>query len=250
MVLGKPGAPYERLLPDRTAQPLRQRGDREPAVHAVGARAHDQRRRPSLGDHRGELGHVVGRHRARPQHLGWRSGRGVLVGRLEPVAHRHDDERRAGREHRLVVCARDRAGDVLGAGRQVAPDRILAGQPLELSAGEERLERELAAVLLADHDDQRRANVACVDDRVDRVAKPGRGVEVHERRLAARERVARGDADDRALVQAEHEPDVVGQVGEERDLSRPRVAEDGGETEAAHGLKGRVTDGRHRAQTY
>ena len=146
----------------------------------------------------------------------------------------------------LVVGAGDRARHVLGAGRHVPPDRILAGEPLERSPGQERLERDLAAVLLPDDDHERRAAVAGVGDRVDRVAQPGGRVQVDERGLAAGERVAGRHPHDRALVEAEHEPDVGRQVGQERDLGRARVAEDRRHPVAAHDLERGIADGHAR----
>ena len=82
-------------------------------------------------------------HRVRAEQPCRRAG-GELVGGLEPVAHRHDQQRRTPPGPGLVVGARDRARNVLAAGREMAPHRILAGQPLELPSGQERLERRSA----------------------------------------------------------------------------------------------------------
>jgi hypothetical protein len=76
----------------------------------------------------------------------------------------------------------------------------------------------VAAVLLADEHDDRRAVLARRGERGDGVAEPRRRVQQRQRRLAARDRVTGGHRDRRALVQREHELEVVGQPGQERDL--------------------------------
>jgi hypothetical protein len=142
-----------------------------------------------------------------------------------------------------VVRARDRTWDVLRAARQLTPHRVLAGQPFQRSPGQERLEGHLTSVLLADQDDQRGPAVAGIGDRIDRIAEAGGGVQVDERRLAVGQRVAAGHPDHRPLVQSEHEPQVGGEIGQERDLGGARVAEDRGQAVPAHHLEGGVPDG-------
>ena len=72
--------------------------------------------------------------------------------------------------------------------------------------------------------------------------KPGRRVQQRERRAPPRERVAARHAHDRAFVQAEHEVQVVGEPGQERDLRRARVREDVGEPAPPQEVEGRVAD--------
>ena len=73
----------------------------------------------------------------------------------------------------------DRAGDVLRTNGLLDPDRILAAEPAEL-AGEEWLEREVAAILLADEDDERRPVDARGCERAHRIAQARGGVEEGE----------------------------------------------------------------------
>ena len=77
-------------------------------------------------------------------------------------------------------------------------------------------ERELPAVLLADHDHEGDVVVARAHDRVDGVAEPSSRVQVDERRAAGPERVAARHADDRSLVEPEDEVEAVREIGEER----------------------------------
>ena len=138
--------------------------------------------------------------------------------------------------------AGDRAGHAPGVDRLVDPHRVLARQPLELS-GEERLRREVATVLLADEDDERRPIDARGGQCADRVAETGGRVQDHERRLAASERPAGGHAHHRALVEPEHEAEVIRQVGEQRDLRRPGIGEERREAVLAEHVERGVTDG-------
>ena len=104
---------------------------------------------------------------------------------------------------------RDRARHVLGTHRLVDPHGVLAREPAQ-PAREERLGGEVAPVLLADDDHERRAVDARGGERADGVAEPGRRVQDHERGLAAADRPAGRHAHDRALVQREHEAEVAG----------------------------------------
>ena len=108
-----------------------------------------------------------------------------------------------------VVGAHERARDVLRADRLVDRDRILARQAVQ-APGQEGLLGELAAVLLADHDHQRRAIDARGGQRGDGVAEAGGRVQQDEGRSAAAERVAGGHPDHGALVQPQDELEVVG----------------------------------------
>ena len=117
----------------------------------------------------------------------------------------------------------DRAGDVLRTNGLLDPDRILAAEPAEL-AGEEWLEGEVAAILLADEDDERRPVDARGGERAHRIAQARGGVEEGEAGSSP-DRPTRREAHDRALVQAEHEAQVLREVGEERHLGGAGVAE-------------------------
>ena len=221
MVLREAGTAREGLLPDRGAEPLRERDDPvEGPLTLVAAADHERRRARPVQQCRqraelGSGGRGAEQHAVRP-------ARRVGVRRRVPVAHRHDDDRRSAGGPRLMVGASYRPGNVLGLHRKARPHGVFAGQALERTAGEKRLVGELAAVLLADQDDERGSAVASVGDRVDRVAQTRCRVQVDERRPAARDRVPRCDPDHRTLVQPQHELDVVRQPGQKRDLGRPR----------------------------
>ena len=164
-----------------------------------------------------------------------------------PVVHRHDHERRPAARLRLVPGALERARHVLGAHRLVDPDRVFAGEPGQLPC-QERLVGEVAPVLLADGDDQRRAVDARGRQRRDRVSEAGRRVQEHERGLSASERIAGRDPDHRALVQREHELEIRGQVDEERHLGRAGVGEDLRHPAPPQDLERGVSD-RHRCRS-
>ena len=122
----RPGA--EGLLEDGRDQALRELDERHPRLGLVGAGPDDECRRAPALEERRQLFHRRVVDRARSQHA---AGRGVLalrLGFLQPVVHRHDDDRRAPRRRGLVVGAIDRTGHVLRADRLVEPDRILAGE--------------------------------------------------------------------------------------------------------------------------
>ena len=58
------------------------------------------------------------------------------------------------------------------------------------------------------------------------MADAGRRVQVDERRVPRRLRVAVGHADDDRFLQAEHVAEIVGKVSEQRQLGRAGIAED------------------------
>ena len=132
-------------------------------------------------------------------------------------------------------------GDVLRANGLVDPHRVLAREPAQL-AREERLGREVAAVLLADDDDEGRAVDACGGQRADGVPEPRGRVQDRERGLAAPDRPARRHAHHGALVEPEHEAEVAREVGEERDLRRPWIREQRGQPVLAEDVERRVAD--------
>ena len=241
MVLGEAGAGGERLLPHRRHELLGERHERGPRLRVVRARADDERRALGVLEQRDELldRGGVGLRRV-PQPLG-RGDLQVVVGDRDPVVHRHDHERRPAVRAGCVVGAGDGARHVLGADRLLHGHGVLAGEALE-PPGEERLRREVAAVLLPDDDDERRAVHACRRERRDRVAQPGRRVQDRERGLVRRERETGRQSDDRGLVERQHEAQVLGQPGEQLDLRRSRVGEDGGEAALAQDVERRVAD--------
>src|SRR5204862_8145574 len=69
------------------------------------------------------------------------------------------------------------------------------------------------------------------------------GVEVHEVRLAAGDRVAGGDPYHRPLMETEHEVDVGRKPSQKRDLGRARIAEDRRHAEPPHDIEDRVANG-------
>ena len=101
----------------------------------------------------------------------------------------------------------------------------------------------MPAVLLTDDDHERRAVDAGGRQRGDRVAQAGRRVQEHERGRARADRHAGGHADDGALVEREHEPQVGREPGEQRDLGRAGVGEDRVEAAGAQDVERRVADG-------
>lgn len=141
-----------------------------------------------------------------------------------------------------MVCAGDRPRHVLRAHGLVDPDGVLAGETVQVP-GQERIEREVAAVLLADDDDQRRAVEARGRERRDRVAEPRRRVQQRQRRRAAGDRVAGRHADRRALVQGQHKAQVLGQAGQEGHFRRAGVGEDRRQLKAPQQIERRGAHG-------
>ncbi len=148
--------------------------------------------------------------------------------------------------HGLVVGAGDGAGHLLGGERFLHPHGVVAGQVAQ-PAGEEGLQCEVPAVLLADQHDQGCAVHPGGGQRPDRIAQPCRRVQLHQRRTAVRDRPPGRHAHDRPLVQRQHEAQVLGQVGEEADLGGPRVGEDRGQAVPAEHVEGGVADRALRA---
>ena len=238
MVLREPGRGAERLLEHRRAQPLGQRDQRRP----VRARSRDDRR--PLPEERRQRVHRLGRSRRGPHQplraedlVRLRRGRG-------PVVHRHDHERRPAAALRRVEGADDRARHVLRAHRLLLEHRVLPREPVQ-PAGEERLLREVAAVLLAHDHHERHAVQARGGDRRDGVPQPGRAVQERQRGSSPAQRVPAGDAHHRPLVQRQHEAQVVRQPGQERHLGAARVGEDRRQLQPAEHVVGGVADGRH-----
>jgi hypothetical protein len=82
------------------------------------------------------------------------------------------------------------------------------------------------------------------------VADARRGVQVDERRTPRRLRVTVGHPDHDRLVQAEHVPEVVGEVGEHRELGRTGIAEHRRHPALAQHLEHGIADGRHARGPY
>ena len=243
VVAWEPRLAAERLLPHRRAERLCERDERGPALRVVRAGSGDDGRALGVGERRGERldRSRVGRCRTHDR-AGRRLVRPVVRGR-QPVVHRRDDERRPTGGRRLVPRAGDGAGKILRADRLVDPDGIVAGEPVE-PTGEERLVREVTAVLLADEDDERRPVDARRGERADGVAEAGGRVEDRERGLRPAEGIPRCDPDDRPLVEREHEVEIVREPGQERHLRRARIREHLRELPFAKNVEDRITDGR------
>ena len=140
---------------------------------------------------------------------------------------------------------RERARHVLGARGLSHPDRVIAREPGQ-PPGEERLLREMTAILLSHEHHERRAVHARGGERRDSVAEPGGGVDEDERGLAPRDRPARRHPHDSAFVQAEDEAHVLRQGAQEGDLRRARIGEHRGQAVLAHDLEGRLPNGLGR----
>jgi hypothetical protein len=207
--------------------------------HQHGAR----RAREPLGERQHERGVRARAPLDRPRGL---VRDGVVVDLGAPVVHRDRDEHRAARRQRREVGrARERVRDVLRSRRLVAPFDERVRHLHGVAVGEQRLERHQRPGLLTRGDHERRLVGLGGEDRPHRVADPRSGVEVHERGAAARLRVAVGDADRHSLVEPEHVAEVAGEVGQERQLGRPRVAEHRRHPPRAQHLEGGLADGRH-----
>ena len=204
MILGEPRPGAEGLLPHGAAETLRERDERLPGVAVVRPCADDEGWRPSLLDQRRQLGHgpFAGTAGAYDAHRGCVFV--IVVGCGRPVVHRRDHDRGPAAGDRLVACAGHGTGHVLWPDRLVDPDRVITRETLQ-PAREERLERQVAAVLLPDEHDERRAVHPRGRERADGVAEPGSRMEDRERRLVAPDRPSGRHADDRALVQRKHE---------------------------------------------
>ncbi len=188
VVLRKSRAAAERLLEDRSHEALGQLHERCPRLLVIRPRTDDERRGLRLCEKGHESIDRLGRCSDAAPHGPRRSGRlTLLVGRLLPVVHRHDHERRPALRLRRVERALDRSRNVLRERRLVDADRILARQPRQ-PPRKERLVREMAPVLLTHDDDERRPVHAGGRDGADPGAKPGRRMQENERRPATADR--------------------------------------------------------------
>ena len=242
VILRKAGAGTERLLEDRGDQALGQPDQGRPGLFVVRACADHDRGRLRVGQEGGDRVDRCGSRLRRPvDRAGRRRRLAFLVGRLVPVVHRNDHERRPAPGRGRVVGALDRAGDVLGSDRLLELHRIVAGEPGELP-GEERLVGEVPAILLADEHHQWSAVHPGGGECADRVSEPGGRVQQDERGLPPSDRVPGSHADHRALVQPEHEGEVVGEAREKRDLGRAGVREHRGQAAPAQEVERLVSD--------
>ena len=245
VILREAGPGAEGFLEDGRHEPFGKVGDRRPGFPVVRAGPDHERRRARVGQKRYELVDRLLVGGSGPHDP---LGRRILTLRIrprEPVVHRHDHDRRASVGRCLVRGPGDRTGHVLRADRLVDPDRILAGKPLE-PAGEERLVRQVAAVLLADEHDERSPVDPRGCERADRVSQPGGRVQEDERGLASPDRPARREPDHGRFVEGEHEAEVLREVDEERHFGRAGVPEDRGQSPRPENVVRRVAD---RAET-
>ena len=186
---GKPARAAERLLPDRAAELLRQLHQRRPRVGesapapttSAGERASSTIPASSAT----ASGAAARPPSTRTGAAGSRSDSAgssqSSIGTITSAGPRA--------QARLVPRPRHRRRHVLRARRLLDRHRVVPGQPLQ-PPGEERLVRQVAAVLLAHDHHQRRAIHPRRGQRGHRVAEPGRGVHEHEGGLAAADRVA------------------------------------------------------------
>jgi hypothetical protein len=139
------------------------------------------------------------------------------LGELIPIVDGNRHERRpAWWLHREVISARDRGRHVLRARGLVAPLHVGLRQLRGLCGEQKRLVGQDRARLLPRGDHERRAVLERREDIAHRVADTGRGVQIDQRGIARRLRVAVGHADDDRFLQPEHVAKVVGEVAEHR----------------------------------
>ncbi len=180
----------------------------------------------------------------RPPEL-MRRGHRVHLG--VPVVHRDRHEHRAARRQRGEVrSARERVRHVLGPRRLVAPLDERVRHPGGVAVGQVRLQGHERARLLAGGHEQRRLVGLRVEDRAHPVAHARRGVQVHERRTAARLGEAVGHPDRHRLVEPQHVAEVIREVGQHRQLGGARVAEHRGHPLPAQEVEGRFAHARHQ----
>ena len=240
MVFGEAAPARHRADPHGRVVPLGEAHDLVPGAIAVDGGAHDEcgalravERIADRGQHT-RFGPQLGAHRARFD---------ACAG-LGPIVCRNGDEHRPARRlHREVVGARDGGRNVLGARRLAAPLHVRLRQLGRLGRIQEGLVGKDGARLLACGDDERRAIPVCGEDVAHRVSHAYRGVQVHEGGVARCLRVAVGHAHDDRLLQAEDVAEVRREIPEQRQLGRPRVAEDRRDPEGAQQVEDGGSDG-------
>ena len=244
-----PAARHSGRGPHGQALLLGERDGRLPPAARVDIGARDQYRVARRLEQRRELGELrrVGERPAGDDStLG--VDRAILVGLGVPVVHRDRHERRApGRQRGVMDRAADRARDVLRARRLVTPLHVGLRPDGGVAVGQQRLVGDLSSDLLAGGDHQRRLVRHRVEDPADRVADPGRGVQVHVGRAAGRLRVPVRHPDDHKLLEAEDVREIVGKVGQHRQLGRAGVAENRRHPVGAEQVECRFSYGGHFA---
>jgi hypothetical protein len=116
--------------------------------------------------------------------------------------------------------------------------------------GQVGLHRDVGANLLAGRHDEGRMVRLGVEDRAHPVADPRRGVQVDVRRAARCLRVAVGHPDRHGLLEPEHVAEVIGELGEHRQLGRAGVAEDRRHPVLPEELEGDLANGAHGPGPY
>ena len=199
----QPGACRRRqIVAEQDDDPVRiEAGERLRELRRVGRRAEPRRR---------------GRSRRRAAHL--------LV---EDVHRQRQENRPARRRAANRECAAQRLADVLAAPHLLRPFGHRLGEGDEI-AREPRLGHQVAGVLLAGGDDERRLARLGGDQHAHGVAEAAHRVQVDEGGAARSQRPAVGHADRGRLLQAEDVADVrrVDERVHERHLGRAGIAED------------------------
>ena len=197
-----------------------------------------------LGQQLGQLVQAAGR---RPAHDGRRRRHrrvALLVEGRHRQAHEHGTAGRAGGV--VEGAAHDRA-QLPQRPHLVRPPADRPGQADQV-AGQERVGLDVAVVLLAGGDHERRAHGLGVGEVADGVAQPGRRVQVQERRPPGGLGVAVGHAHRGGLLEAQHVVEVVGagQGVHERQLGGAGVAEQVADAFGAqHVQQGIASGARH-----
>jgi hypothetical protein len=164
------------------------------------------------------------------------------LGRRVPEVHRDRDEHGSARgRHRQVVRLLQRVGHIGGVLDLIRPLRHGARHAHQV-ARQQRLVENMARVLLPAGDNQRRAVFQRGEQHAHRVAQSWRDMQVHQRGLPARLRVAVRHRQRDALLQRQHIAHAVGQVHQKRQLGRARIAEDIADAARPHPLEGRLAD--------
>ena len=140
---------------------------------------------------------------------------------------------------------RQRVRDVLRPRRLEAPLDERVDDAGRVPVRQVRLHRDVGPDLLAGRHQQRRMVRLGVEDRAHPVADARRGVQVDVGRAARGLRVAVGHPDRDGLLQPEHVAEVVGELGEHRQLGRAGVAEDRRHPVLPEELEGGLPDARH-----
>lgn len=230
VVLRKAAAPRHGGDPHRRVVPLGQGHHIVPCAIAVHRRTdHEDRalrriERVADGAQHARLGPGLDAHGARRQRLAG----------LVPVVRRDGDQHRTARLlHGDVVGAGNGQRHVLRARGLDAPLHIGLGQLRGLAREQERVERQYGARLLPGRDHHRRAVLVRREDIAHGMAHARRRVQVHEGRVVRGLGIAVGHAHHHRLLQAQDVAKVLGEVEEQRQLGRARVAEDGVDAETA-----------------